>query len=213
MSDFFKKNNSIESAYGLGEGFWGSDEYDTITNSFLDEDKSLGLKFDGKKFSLVNGDDEILSWPAVSGKEGYQSSEYQNIKGMGPIPEGNYEVRQDKYSSMNIGSDILGTYYPKIRRNLPEIIREFMPPKLGSWSGGSKAWGTQKINLVPDTDQEMYGRDGFFIHGGEIPGSAGCIDLTNNNDNFMGTFLSLGRDLPLQVIYEKNKENKNPTKK
>jgi len=39
------------------------------------------------------------------------------------------------------------------------------------------------------------------IHGGDIPGSAGCIDLTHNMPDFANTFRNLGRDLKLYVDY------------
>jgi hypothetical protein len=32
---------------------------------------------------------------------------------------------------------------------------------------------------------ETHGRGGFFIHGGSVAGSAGCIDLTADINRFM----------------------------
>ena len=52
--------------------------------------------FDGKKFTLYENDKPIMSWDAVSGKDGYRSPEYQNLKDTGPIPEGTYVARQSE---------------------------------------------------------------------------------------------------------------------
>ena len=49
-------------------------------------------------------------------------------------------------------------------------------------------------------------RGGFFIHGGDVPGSAGCIDLTLHMDRFiaqLGSELGDSADchVPLNVRY------------
>jgi hypothetical protein len=38
-------------------------------------------------------------------------------------------------------------------------------------------WGQFRVTLAPDPLTETFGRSGFFLHGGETPGSAGCIDV------------------------------------
>jgi hypothetical protein len=48
-----------------------------------------------------------------------------------------------------------------------------------------------------------FGRKDMAIHGGWVPGSAGCIDLTGNMASFAKTFRSLGYDLRLYVDYNK----------
>lgn len=213
MSSLFNEKREWENQEPLmdfADTMFGEfDSPKTITQEGLDADsRRARLNFNGKKMRLMIGDREIESWNAVSGKDGYQSPEFQYLKNTGPIPEGNYAVRQDKYSKMGLGSDLIGTYYPKIRRNLPNVVKEYLPQKIGSWSGGSRAWGTQKIGLVPSEETDTFGRDNFFIHGGSVPGSAGCIDLTHDNDSFMALFRLFCEDLPLEVIYEKTPETR-----
>jgi hypothetical protein len=36
--------------------------------------------------------------------------------------------------------------------------------------------------MHPDNKTNMYGRSGFFFHGGEKPGSAGCVDVGCNDE-------------------------------
>ena len=46
----------------------------------------------------------------------------------------------------------------------------------GLFPGSMPAWGTERVQLVPQSNPTN-GRSNFFIHGGLTPGSAGCIDL------------------------------------
>ena len=54
------------------------------------------------------------------------------------------------------------------------------------------AWGNHRIFIrnpgaegSPHADKaKMYGRGGFFIHGGSIQGSSGCLDLGDEMDDF-----------------------------
>lgn len=38
-------------------------------------------------------------------------------------------------------------------------------------------WGDWRVPLIPQKGTKTYGRSGFFLHGGSIPGSAGCVDF------------------------------------
>lgn len=51
--------------------------------------------------------------------------------------------------------------------------------------GAQRPWGNFRITIHPYPGTETYKRGGFFIHGGTVPGSAGCIDLTTNMDKFV----------------------------
>jgi RHS repeat-associated protein len=42
-------------------------------------------------------------------------------------------------------------------------------------------WGKYRAPLTPAPVTETFGRSGFFIHGGKKPGSAGCIDVGEND--------------------------------
>lgn len=47
------------------------------------------------------------------------------------------------------------------------------------------AWGNFRLTIHPYPSTQTHGRGGFFIHGGSVPGSAGCIDLMVNIDKFV----------------------------
>jgi hypothetical protein len=71
----------------------------------------------------------------------------QGLHKQGPIPEGTY------------------IFHPV----------EFSKAGLFRWLTGD--WGEWRVPLKPTHDTPTFGRDHFFIHGGDRPGSAGCIDV------------------------------------
>ena len=139
--------------------------------------------FDGKKFTLYENDKPIMSWDAVSGKDGYRSPEYQNLKDTGPIPEGTYVARQSELQHITPYGIIAGI------------------ANAGTWPGSLYSWGASRVKLEASQQTNTYGRGGFYIHGGWVPGSAGCIDLTSNIDNFVALFDYIGNDLIIKVEY------------
>ena len=62
-------------------------------------------------------------------------------------------------------------------------------------------WGKPRVWLEPSKETNTYGRSGFSIHGGEEPGSAGCIDLTSEMPGFADWFKKNGKDLIVEVEY------------
>ena len=87
--------------------------------------------------------------PATSGRPGCGCDEI--FRDEGPIPPGRYTLNKDNVTNPNRVGDIL--------RNT------------------QGDWGDWRVPLVPDRRTRTYGRSGFFLHGGSLPGSAGCIDI------------------------------------
>src|ERR1700730_13267242 len=67
--------------------------------------------------------------------------------------------------------------------------------------------GTERVWADPTKETVdsglTFGRKDMAIHGGWVPGSAGCIDLTGNMPSFAKAFRSLGHDLKLYVDYNR----------
>ena len=146
------------------------------------------LEFDGRMLTLRSATPERIvreSFPAVSGRPdadgGFDlSAERQAERGVGPLPEGVYHIHVDEVQSISTGDRVLGVF------------------GRGAWPGGTYSWGEQRVWIhpgathsgargvevpVPGEDRTVT-RDGFSIHGGRSPGSAGCIDLTIHDDSF-----------------------------
>ncbi|RUR53279.1 tlde1 domain-containing protein [Vreelandella populi] len=111
------------------------------------------------------------------------SIECQSAAWEGPLPVGGYLIRKEDLSDPGL---LRGAY-----RNL----------RYGDW-------GDWRVRLYPQEGIEfdLYGRDNFFLHGGSIPGSAGCIDiggglLGNNNTDTIKTIIRMSREsIPVEVL-------------
>jgi len=145
------------------------------------------LKFDGRYLKLYNGEEVINEWPAVSGKENFGSGKDQDRVNYGPIPEGTYDIKQSRYQTINTRNFLFGLL------------------GRGEWAGSVRGWGTERVWADPTKETEAsgltFGRKDMAIHGGWSPGSAGCIDLTENMTDFAKEFRKLGIDLKLYVGY------------
>jgi hypothetical protein len=148
-------------------------------------DVNVELVFDGTQLTVSGAVGQ--SFPAVSGTPDPQgnfdySPARQQLENAGPIPEGEYWIAPAQMKSL--------WYYPA----------DWVP-----LAGRPKAaWGSHRITIHPFDSTVTFGRGGFFIHGGETPGSIGCIDLTSE----IGDFADLvepfgGKKIKLTVTYAK----------
>ena len=66
-------------------------------------------------------------------------------------------------------------------------------------------WGHFRVPLHPAKNTKTFGRGGFFIHGGEYPGSAGCVDVGKYDSMLFNGFNGLSYHneiIVLEVEYE-----------
>jgi len=56
------------------------------------------------------------------------------------------------------------------------------------------------VPLQPDQGTDTFGRAGFFLHGGKVPGSAGCIDVGGNDTDLFGKLQKAPGLVPV-VVY------------
>ena len=196
----FRKENKIKETGAVKPGHWTEvkinekieqkETEEKIINAVFDKDTDIEpgqyATFDGKKLTVYQDGKPIVSWDAVSGRPGYQTSEHQDKKDTGPIPAGIYVARQSElqfYKDISWGD------------------RQRSAIGFGTWRGGTDSWGDSRVWLDASKDTNTYGRSGFSIHGGAIPGSAGCIDLTSSMDDFTKWFENNGHDLIINVKY------------
>ncbi|MDE6478595.1 MAG: L,D-transpeptidase family protein, partial [Alphaproteobacteria bacterium] len=154
----------------------------------VNADKKQIAVFDGKSLTLYDGDKPVKSWSGNAGKLDFQSPEFQDVVGKGPLPVGMYVARQSEF------------YYFD---DMTWVERRLAP--LGLWTrfpGGRASWGSAKVSLEPSLQNDMRGRSGFTVHGGTTPGSKGCIDLEDNIDDFAEWFDKNGKDVVIQVKYD-----------
>jgi RHS repeat-associated protein len=154
--------------------------------------QNVELNFDLENLTLADYTYslDMQSWTGTSGREGYQNAKFQNLKDKGPIPEGQYKVDPVRTQSI---SNI--SFWDRLKGKIGG----------GTWPGLEKSWGEYRTWLTPMEGTNTYGRSGFTIHGGNVPGSAGCIDLTKDNNAFHSWLKSYGKIIILNVQYERQR--------
>jgi hypothetical protein len=148
--------------------------------------RQASLLFNGVVLVWLENGQAYRQWPATSGKKGYSGPEHQAERNVGPIPAGRYKARQGRMERWDEVALI---------RKLLAIV------KMGPFPSGPMAWGHHRIWLDPLPGTRTYGRSDFSIHGGWVPGSHGCIDLTASMDSFIGEFIYYAKDIDLVVMY------------
>jgi hypothetical protein len=142
-------------------------------NPSLAQCSALSLHFDGRTL-VMKGGKKPYSYAAVSGRRRADGSfDYgkaaQKSPFSGPIPEGIFWIRPDELWERSWDRKLL--YYVA-----------FSEKKERAHEAG---WGNYRLTIHPFTTTRSYQRGGFFIHGGKVPGSAGCIDLTRHMAAFV----------------------------
>lgn len=149
-------------------------------------DPDCYMNFDGENLELYKNGERYDKIPAMSGKKEYQCKKYQNLSYRGPLPEGRYTAAQ------------------KDRQTIGTADKRFAKIGVGTWPGGTDAWGTHRVWLTPDPNNKMYGRDKFSMHGGIELGSGGCIDLADQMYRLNNFLDQCQQIVPLDVKYKKD---------
>lgn len=193
-----KPKESISSFFNLKQ------EADFLT-------QPASLFFDGKTLSWVVNGQAKKTWDAISGNTfmsagtRYDSEthggKYVKLSDKGPLPEGKYSIN--------------GIQHQKREDNnfIKQAIAFYTSKSVGAknfekGSGARFAWGDSRCAIKSTAGTDTFGRHSFYIHGGAIAGSSGCIDLTGDMDDFAktyGAYLAHGNKplVPLTVKYWK----------
>jgi RHS repeat-associated protein len=137
--------------------------------------------FTGTKLKIYRDDGKLTTIiPGFSGKPGATKLDQAKMN-FGPIPEGNYYINpnEDQFRSFNPIS-WLGVGY-------------------AFWDGAG--WGDRRIPIHPAPGNRVKGRGGFFLHGGTMIGSAGCIDIGPNDIPVIDWIGKQKRNIKLVVDY------------
>lgn len=155
--------------------------------------KKISGHFDGRTFKLLGDGGEIMDASAQSGRPysvaekdakkcgGSTDDSYMNnpmyvgIRDNGPIPEGTYQFFASQMATFG--------FFDRIKLNLGKN-KTFTDPFGNPMHGGD--WGAGRVALTPVSIKpgpkgcgNTGSRSGFYLHGGILPGSSGCIDVGN----------------------------------
>src|SRR5262245_55708226 len=129
----------------------------------------------------MDGGTLIKSWNAVSIPAGFQSP---------TIPSARWSFSLSDVQIITLQDHAFGSAM-KLLYNLSAGSPLF---KHGAWFGGSTDWGLERVFLLPADGTPAAGRDRFPIHGGDVYGSAGGIDLGHDEVDFFRTLVEEGID-------------------
>ena len=128
------------------------------------------------------------------------------VKDEGPIPPGRYSIRPaDTAKTSSIGKtihvEIPGDAITEVKDTGAGAINvsvEFGSPEKDNWFSAAfrnlkynylQDWRSHRIPLTSSQGTETFGRNGFYIHGGSRPGSAGCIDIGKDMNAFVNKLM------------------------
>ena len=196
ISPVFRKTTEAKTTNLLQKAVNRDRSTEQKVNKILRNDKKEDdcLLFDGNKLTWYRNDKPLKSWKAMSGNKEYQDKKYTATKNVGPLPEGVWNVNQDKYQNYDDQE-----FWEK-----PFNYTRYIGFNKGQWSGGKPAWGHHRVWLEPDKDTDSQGRTDLSIHGGWTFGSAGCIDLADGMDDFAEMYRKYGKNMKLKVKYSPN---------
>jgi hypothetical protein len=170
--------------------------------------------FDGANFTVLDGSTPILTHPAQSGRpvsvrpadaatcKGSTSDSYLNnplyvgIQDFGPIPEGDYRFSLSAFATFSAAEQLTmisgGTFIDPFGASLHG----------GDWGSGRAPLRPVKILPGPPGCGNTAKRSGFYLHGGSLPGSSGCIDIDNDGiDSLLKLLVGYRKDIPVKVTY------------
>jgi peptidoglycan hydrolase-like protein with peptidoglycan-binding domain len=192
------------------------------------------IVFNGKTLNWVENGRVVRQWNAWSGRTKWNSQspaqremadkltklEFMKVAQAGPTPQGNYTISSIQVRSNGNALKTLGD------KSWEQIYKMYDDDfnKRGDahdFNNGSVqdqiAWGNFRLPIAKKGGTETFGRGSFYLHGGGIAGSIGCIDLVDKIDDFVEYYRrylsktgAKGMDL---IVDYSNKVNLNTTPK
>jgi hypothetical protein len=178
--------------------------------------KRISARFDGRVFSVIADGEAVMEVIATSGRnesvgrkeaqlcggttdEAYLNNpRYVGIKDFGPIPEGAYSFMPSRIT----------LFSPQERFRLASAGRAAFQDVHGKQLSGGD-WGAGRVPLTPSPGSpekdtvcgDTTRRSGFFLHGGVLAGSAGCVDVGNSAFKELAQLVA-GYDKPITLTVE-----------
>jgi hypothetical protein len=164
----------------------------TVTKTNKINNDAAYLKFNGDELQWITDGAVIKTWPAVSGltflntpPSDYNKlinryvktpDEFSKDKNAGPLPAGTWSVGpiQTKPGSQREINMIYAIYKQATETQRIDFNIDSELSRL--------SWGNYRAYINPVTYKGP--RGSFYVHGGALPGSHGCIDLTTKMDDF-----------------------------
>jgi hypothetical protein len=175
------------------------------------------MRFDGRDLFVYDDEKQVFRWSGQSGRpvplepgdaaacgadpvtETYMNNpRFVGITDFGPTPEATYQIRPAE----------LHRFTPEQEKTLRWKSHEFtLQTPFGPIPGGD--WGNGLVELHPITPRKegkcgnAGKRKDFYLHGGVLAGSSGCIDIGDSHFAELADWLKgYSRPISLTVKYE-----------
>jgi peptidoglycan hydrolase-like protein with peptidoglycan-binding domain len=160
------------------------------------------IVFNGKTLNWIENGRVVKQWNAWSGRtkwnalSPYQRElaakltklEFMKVKEQGPTPQGNYTISSIQARTNGNSLKLCGN---KTWEQLGKMYDDDYTKNgdTHNFNSGSVqdqiAWGNFRLPITKKNGTETFGRGSFYLHGGGIAGSIGCIDLVDRIDDFV----------------------------
>ncbi|HEX2964297.1 MAG TPA: DUF4157 domain-containing protein [Syntrophorhabdaceae bacterium] len=180
---------------------------------------NITMHFDGKDL-IVSGDNkEVFRFSAQSGKpiriteedakqcgadvttDTYMNDKrFVGIKDKGPIPEGTYTFSAPLIERFTLGEQLRLGVGKLVGKSRVTVHRK--PILAGDWGRG-RVQLRPRGHLREGPCGDVKVRNDFFLHGGILSGSSGCIDIDGDFSRLADFLAGYRRTISVTVSYEK----------
>lgn len=141
----------------------------------------------------------------------YRNSKFQNVKGYGPVPNGNYRVNlipnPNRIAKWNKDYDLVPSPVGGIEQIPEEVPIVGNPREVYNYPG----WGTWRARLQPMPGTNLHERDGlFYFHNSTKGYTEGCIEVSPGIYNVLLMYRQSGNKyIDVNVSYSTNNTSTN----
>lgn len=181
--------------------------------------KNISMHFNGEDLVVTGDGKEIFRYSAQSGRpirltakdaaecggdvvtDSYLNDpRFVGITDNGPIPEGTYRFDPPAIQRFSLGEEfgliVAGVFGKK------QTTVQGQPIHAGDWGSGRVA--LQPVGPLKEGPcGHANSRSGFFLHGGWLAGSSGCIDIGTNFNELADFLTGYKRPVTVKVSYER----------
>ena len=169
--------------------------------------KNSNLLFDGDYLHWRHGESTVVKWPAIAGITpwnepamvdsyirslggGGSSRDWSKIRGTGPTPPGEWYIIDMQARGTQDADSLITLFKAGMEAVEGAATGKEASHNWAANTGASKiAWGNYRIFIHPKSGTQTFGRSRMYIHGGQIAGSHGCIDLGEYMDQFAALYI------------------------
>jgi hypothetical protein len=178
--------------------------------------KQIRMRFDGSELIVYGDGAELFRYGASSGRpimisekdarecggdprvDTYMSARFAGIEDHGPIPEGTFQFQPPQIQKFSTGEQLSLLVGGIVGKANVTVQGQALHP--GDWGSGRVPLNKVRVEDAPCGNPHK--RTGFFLHGGLLAGSSGCIDIGGNFDELSAFLRGYQRPITVDVHYE-----------